>query len=92
MGGGGCNHHPSSENCVFSATVHPVDLRQVCKLKFVRCGPKEKNRVLYSSRLNRGGPTKFKNSFFQIANLRFSTFLPIFDKIFEFSKTLRGRV
>ena len=45
---GGGNHHPSSENCVFSTTVHPVDLRPVCKLEFVRCGPVEKNQSALS--------------------------------------------
>ena len=41
--GGGRNYHPLSENRDFSATEHPLDLRPVCKLKFVRCGPGEKN-------------------------------------------------
>ena len=36
---GGRNHHPSSEN-----RVHPVDLRPVCKLDFVRCCPVDKNQ------------------------------------------------
>ena len=41
---GGQNNHPPSENHVFSTTEHPVDLRPVFKLKFVRCGPVE-NKV-----------------------------------------------
>ena len=32
------NHHPLSENCVFSNTEHLVDPRLVCKLEFVHCG------------------------------------------------------
>ena len=38
------NHHPSSENCVFSTTVHTVDLRPICKFEFVHCGPVEKKQ------------------------------------------------
>ena len=41
-GEGGRNYHPLSENRDFSATEPPLDLRPVCKLKFVRCGPGEK--------------------------------------------------
>ena len=66
-----CYHHPSVEKPVFSATVHPVDLRPVCKFKFVRCGIVEKKQSTLSP-LNHGGLKKFDNSFFQIANLRFS--------------------
>ena len=68
---GGHNHHPLSENHVFSTTKHPVDPRLVCKFEFVRCGPVEKNRALYLSQFSCGGLTKFENSFFQIAKLRF---------------------
>ena len=35
--------HPLSENRDFSGTEHLLDLRPVCKFKFVRCGPVEKN-------------------------------------------------
>ena len=78
------NHHPLSENHDFLGTVgpqtsrnfsttkHPVDLRPVCKLKFVRCGPAEKNRALYLSKFNHGSPAKFQDTLFQKA---------IFDKI-----------
>ena len=40
----GCNHPPPSKNRVFSAPEHPLDLTPVCKLKFIRCGPVEKNK------------------------------------------------
>ena len=63
--GGGRNYHPLSENHYFSGTKPPLDLKPVCKLKYVHCGPVEKNRTLYLSWFNRGGPTKFKNTFFQ---------------------------
>ena len=33
----------------------------------------KKTRALYLSRLKRGGPMKFENTFFQIAKLRFSS-------------------
>ena len=56
----------------FSGTEPPLDLRPVCKFKFVRCRPGEKTRALYLSQLKRGGPMKFENTFFQIAKLRFS--------------------
>ena len=83
----GCNHPPPSKNRVFSAPTHPLDPRPVCKLKFVICGPVEKNRALYLSRFSRGGPTKFESTFFQIAKLRF---LRIFVKIIKFSKQSQG--
>ena len=35
--GGGRNHHPLSETRDCSGTEHPLDLRPVCKFKFVRC-------------------------------------------------------
>ena len=49
----------------FSTTEHPVDLRPVSKLEFVRCGPVEKNQSdLSLSLLNCGSPTKFEEAFF----------------------------
>ena len=38
------NYHPLPENRGFSRTEPPLDLRPVCKLKFVSCGPGEKNQ------------------------------------------------
>ena len=65
---GGRTYHPLSENRDFSGTEPLLDLRPVSKFKFVCCGPVEKNtRALYLSQFNRGGPTKFENTFFQIA-------------------------
>ena len=43
---GGYNPPPMSENRYYSGTKHPVDLSSVCKLIFVRCGPKKKKRLL----------------------------------------------
>ena len=40
-GWGGRNYHPLSENRNFSGTEPPLDLRPVCKFKFVHCGPVE---------------------------------------------------
>ena len=45
---GGRNYHPLSENRDFSGTEPPLDLRPVCKLKFVRCGPGEKKQSALS--------------------------------------------
>ena len=53
-----------------------LDPRQVCKLEFVRCTLLKKSRPLYLSRFCRGALTKFKNTFFQVAKLKFSN---IFD-------------
>ena len=47
----------------------------------------KKNRALYLSRFNRGGQTKFENTYFQIAKFRFSS---IFNKFSEFSKKISG--
>ena len=38
----GCHHPPLLESRNFSRIKHPVDLRPVCKLKFVSYGPVEK--------------------------------------------------
>ena len=46
--GGGVNYHPLAENRNFSGTKPPLDLRPVCKLKFVRCGPGVKNQSALS--------------------------------------------
>ena len=45
--------------------------------------------MLYLSRFNRGGLTKFENSFFQIANLRFSIFAD-FQKNLQIFKKFSG--
>ena len=58
----GRNHHPLSENRDFNGTEHPLDLRPVCKLELVHCGPV----ALYLSRFDRGDPTKFENTFFSM--------------------------
>ena len=35
--GGGGNHHPLLETRDCSGTEHPLDLRPVCKVEFIRC-------------------------------------------------------
>ena len=65
----------------FSTTKHLVDLRPVCKVRFVHCGPLEERRTLYQSEFNHGSLTKFKNTIFPVAksftnicqNCRFSS-------------------
>ena len=42
--GRGRNYYSLSENRDFSGTEPPLDLRPVCKFKFVHCGPVEKNQ------------------------------------------------
>ena len=87
---GGDNHHPLSENRDFSATKYLVDLRPVCKLEFVPCGPVENNRALYLSQFNCGSPTKFENSFFQIGVLRFLTIFDDFRQNIQIFKKSQG--
>ena len=80
-----------SKSCDFSGTEHPLDLRPVCKLKFVCCSPGEKKtRAFYLSRLKRGGPMKFENTFFQIAKLRFSSIFVDFRQISRIFKKFSG--
>ena len=45
-GEGGGNHHPLSENRVFSTTEHPVNPKLVFNFEFARFGQVEKNRAL----------------------------------------------
>ena len=47
-GVGGNNPPPSLDNLDFSVTERLVDPRPVCKLKFVHCGPVEKNQSALS--------------------------------------------
>ena len=58
--GWGRDHPPLLTNQEFSKTKCSIDLRLVCK---VCCSCVEKNRVLYLSRFNYGGPTKWKLSY-----------------------------
>ena len=46
--GAGRNYHPLLENRDFSRTEPPLDLRPVCKTKFVRFGPGEKKQSALS--------------------------------------------
>ena len=57
--------------------------RPVCRFEFVGWCPVENKRGLYLSRFNGGGPTKFENTFFHVAKLRFLTKFTIFQKNFR---------
>ena len=85
---GSRNHHLLSENCDFSGTEPPLDLRPVCKFKFVRCGPVVKNRALYLSRFKPWRPDEVREHLFPNSKIeifinfcRFSTNFPNFKKI-----------
>ena len=53
--------------------VRNMPLNFLTFLQLLLWSSKKKNRALYLSWFNRGGPMKFRNTFFQIAKLRFST-------------------
>ena len=85
---GGRNHHPPSENRIFSTTEHPADSRPVCKLKFVRCGPGEKTQSTLSFSVEAWWPDKVQEHLFPNSEIeifidfwRFSTNFPNFEKI-----------
>ena len=46
--GGGLNYHTLMENCDFSGTEPPLELRPVFTFKFVRCGIVEKKQSALS--------------------------------------------
>ena len=71
----GRNYHPLMENCDFSGTETRLDLRPVCKLEFVHCGPVEKEWWR---------PGKVREHLFSNSEIE------IFDKIHEFSKYSQG--
>ena len=73
---GGGQMAPLSENRNFFRTEPPLDLRPVCKFKFVCCGLVEKTRALYQSWFSCGAKTKLENT--------------LFDKIHNFSKKIPG--
>ena len=50
----------------------------------------KKTRALYLSRLKRGGPMKFENTFFQIAKFRFSSIFVDFQQISRIFKKFSG--
>ena len=81
----GGNHHPPLENRDFFESEHPMDLRPVCKLKFVPCSV-QKPRALYSSRFGCGSPIKFEHTFFKIYDFT------ILDKIPDFLKVAPYRL
>ena len=89
LGWGGRNHPP------LFAISPQLNLRgsRDYTLEFVLYGPLYTNRGLYLSHFNSGGPTKFEKTFTQISILRYlRPFLPIFHKILDLKKKLRGRV
>ena len=55
--------------------------RPVCKLHFVHCGLVEKTKGIYLSQFKLCGVTKFENTVFQIAKLRFTKISPNINKI-----------
>ena len=61
------------KNSDFSTIEHLVDLRPVCKLKFVRWGPVENTttKALYLSGFDRGCPPEFEDAFSKYGNYRF---------------------
>ena len=78
--GGGPFQSPLSENRDFSGTEPPLDLRPVCKLKFVHCGPGEKNQSSLSFSVWSWRPNKVREHLFS------STF----DKFLNFSSNSKG--
>ena len=87
-----CRHydHPLSENRDFSGTETPLDLRPVCKFKFVCSGPGEKKQSALSFSVEGGGPMKFENTFFQIAKLIFLSIFVDFRQISRIFKRFSG--
>ena len=67
----------------------PVDPRPVCKLKFVRCGPVEKNRALSLSQSCR--PDKVLEHLFpKSKNEIFDDFCQFLTKFLSFQELLRN--
>ena len=81
---GGHNYHPLSEYRAFSGTEPPLDLRPFCKLKFVRCGPGEKNQSALPFLVEAWRPDEVREHLFSNSKI------DIFDKIREFSKNSQG--
>ena len=55
---------PLSQNHDFSGTEPPLDLRPVCKLKFVRCGPGEKKQSALSFLVEAWRPDEVREHLF----------------------------
>ena len=80
------DHHPPSENRVFSAMEHRMNPRPVCIFEFVSCGPVEKTRALYLSRFSRGDLTKSSGQ--QISESQNLEFFASTSKFYNKSSTL----
>ena len=84
---GGRNYHPLSDNRNFSGTEPLVDLRPVCILKFVRCGPGEKTQRALSFLVEAWRPDEVREHLFPNSEIeifidfcRFSTNFPNLKK------------
>ena len=73
------NYYPLSENCDFSGTEPPLDLRPVCKFKFVRCGPGEKKQSALSFSVEAWRPDEVREHLFPNSKIE------IFDDLQRFS-------
>ena len=56
--------YPLSENRDFSGTEPPLDLRPVCKFKFVRCSPGEKTQRALSFLVEAWRPIEVREHLF----------------------------
>ena len=90
---GGRYYHPLSENYDFSGTEPLLNLRPVCKLGFVRCGPGEKNQSSLSFSVEAWRPDEVRVHLFPNSENEIFIDFCRFSKIFRnFQKILRGPV
>ena len=74
-------------------TLNPLDLRPFCKLKFVRCGPGEKNQSALSFSVEAWRPDEVREHLFPNSEIEIFIDFCRFSKNFpNFQKILRGPV
>ena len=72
---GGPLRPPLSENRDFSGAEPPLDLRSVCKFKYVRCGQGEKNQSALSFSVEAWRPEEIREHLFP--NSEIETFVQL---------------
>ena len=74
----------------FTGTEPPLDLRPVCKFKFVRCGPGENNQSALSFSVEAWWPDEVREHLFPISEIEIFDVLQQFLKKFQIFQKFSG--
>ena len=89
--GGRQNYHPLSENRDLSRNEPPLDLRPVCKFKFVHCGPVEEKQSTLSFLVEAWQPNEVWEHLFPNSEIEiFIDFCLFLTNFLNFQKKSQG--